>query len=104
MRRTGLCLQYLMRVQPRVPPRLDRTFDSRPLYFVTFCTYRRRKLLATAEVHDAFSSFAERAATEHNIAVGRYVIMPDHVHLFVRGDAEFALTRWISLLKQCLGK
>nr|MBA2431089.1 transposase [Chthoniobacterales bacterium] len=51
-----------------------------------------------------FISFAERAATEHNIAVGRYVIMPDHVHLFVRGDAEFQLTRWISLLKQCLGK
>jgi REP element-mobilizing transposase RayT len=93
-----------MRVQPRVPPRLDRTFDSRPLYFVTFNVERRRPVLATAEVHRAFVHFAEQAYTGHNIAVGRYVIMPQHVHLFVGGDESLQLGRWIGLLKQHLGK
>jgi putative transposase len=45
--------------------------------------------------------FAKRAV-EFNVAVGRYVIMPDHVHLFVCGDEEFDLGRWIARLKQAL--
>ena len=37
--------------------------------------------------------------------VGRYVIMPDHVHLFVRGDRSFTLSSWIGGLKRamCVG-
>ena len=38
------------------------------------------------------------------MAVGRYVIMPDHVHLFVRGDHNFTLGPWIGALKQALAK
>jgi putative transposase len=26
--------------------------------------------------------------------------MPDHVHLFVRGNLDFALTHWVRLLKR----
>jgi hypothetical protein len=36
--------------------------------------------------------------------VGRYVIMPDHVHLFVRGSQVFRLGPWVGLLKQALEK
>jgi REP element-mobilizing transposase RayT len=36
-------------------------------------------------VHAIFRSYAERAQA-YNIAVGRYVIMSDHIHLFVTGD------------------
>jgi REP element-mobilizing transposase RayT len=39
---------------------------------------------------------------QQGIAVGRYVIMPDHVHLFVTGDKDFLLTQWIRLLKRNL--
>jgi REP element-mobilizing transposase RayT len=52
---------------------------------VTLCAYRHRQLLATTAVSDAFIRFTERAYAKHNIAVGRYVIMPDHVHFFVAG-------------------
>jgi REP element-mobilizing transposase RayT len=48
--------------------------------------------------------FAERAGRDFNIGVGRYVIMPDHVHLFVRGGEDFRLGRWVGLLKQALAK
>lgn len=54
-------------------------------------------------MHNAFVTFGERAYLEHNIALGGYVIMPDHVHLFVCGDAEFDLAAWFRLLKPCLG-
>jgi putative transposase len=45
-----------------------------------------------------------RAEDNFNVAVGRYVIMPDHVHLFVRGDYNFRLGPWIGALKQALAK
>src|SRR5438552_11664905 len=87
----------------RRPLRLDRLFHSRPLYFVTFCTYRR-KWPARDDVHQAFVDFATNAHRKFNIAVGRYVIMPEHVHLFACGDAAFVLGRWIGQLKQALAR
>jgi len=61
-------------------------------------------MLATKNVHDSFVAFGLRAAQSYNIAVGRYVIMPDHVHLFVCGDLHFHLGKRIKALKQALGK
>ena len=72
------CREY-----PRRPKRLEWLFSSvHPFYFVTLNTYERHQLLARPEIHDAFRSFCLRAQ-ERNVAVGRYVLMPDHVHLFV---------------------
>jgi REP element-mobilizing transposase RayT len=34
--------------------------------------------------------------------MGRYVIMPDHVHLFVRGGHGFVLSTWIGGLKRAI--
>ena len=89
---------------PRVPPRLDRLFLSPPVFFITACTCRRRRLLATDAVHESFVYFSRRAYSDHAIAVGRYVIMPDHIHLFVCGPEDFELGRWMGMLKQCLEK
>ena len=88
----------------RRPPRLERTLATAPLYFITFCTHERQRFLATDEVHTAFVVFAKRAECNFNVAVGRYVIMPDHVHLFVRGGHDFRLSPWIGGLKQALAK
>ena len=89
---------------PRLPPRLDRVFATPPVFFVTFCTYRRRPFLAGEAVHAALVKFCEIAYATHSIAVGRYVIMPDHLHLFVCGSVEFELGPWVGKLKQVLGK
>ena len=83
---------------------MGRVFATSPLYFVTFCTHERQRFLATHEVHAAFGVFAKRAEYKFNIAVGRYVIMPDHVHLFFRGDCNFRLGAWVGALKQALAK
>ena len=89
---------------PHVPPRLSCVFTNNPLYFVTACTYRRRALLANDAVHNTFVRFGQRAFADHNVAVGRYVLMPDHVHLFVCGPDNFELGRWMGMMKQCVEK
>jgi REP element-mobilizing transposase RayT len=88
----------------RRPPRLGRIFATGPLYFVTFCTHQRRRFLANDDVHTAFMHFGKRAERNFDVAVGRFVIMPDHVHLFVRGGQDFSLGPWIGALKQALAK
>jgi putative transposase len=96
--------RFEMENYPGVPPRLTRIFSNNPLFFVTFCTYRRRKLLDSSDINVAFIEFANQAYANHAIAVGRYVIMPDHAHLFVRGPDDFRLGAWIGMLKQALAK
>lgn len=90
---------------PRRPPRLNRLFDNvRPFYFITFNTYKRQKFLARPEVHETFCLFCSKAQ-EHGVAVGRYVIMPDHVHLFAAFPITgIALPSWIQSLRTVMGK
>jgi REP-associated tyrosine transposase len=73
----------VQRVFKDKPPRLDLIFQrsNPPVYFVTFNTHTRATLLATPEVHTSFFEYCRRAA-EFRIGVGRYVLMPDHIHLF----------------------
>ena len=88
---------------PDRPPRLHRVFQryDPPLYFVTFNTHQRRKLLANGSVQCALVHFAKKGQGR-GIGVGRYVIMPDHIHLFVRGTLDFSLRQWVRILKRTL--
>jgi putative transposase len=52
--------------------------------------------------HEAFRKYALRGSEQFNVAVGRYVIMPDHIHFFVRGDEEFDLGKWTNGLKRAI--
>ena len=90
----------------RRPQRLERVFSKlRPFYFVTFNTAQRLPMLARSEVHATFREFCIRALDEHDVAVGRYVLMPDHVHLFVVLPQDgVRLSRWIQALRSVLGK
>lgn len=87
------------------PPRLDQIFQKYdpPLYFVTFNTLHRKPILARQEVYDAFLAYARKNA-EQGRAVGRFVIMPDHAHLFVRIGRDSRLQDFVRLLKQSLTK
>jgi REP element-mobilizing transposase RayT len=86
------------------PPRLARIFQSYgvPLFFVTICTLHRRKIPSLEAAHNALLSYGTRGTKEFNVAVGRYVIMPDHLHLFVRGDQDFVLATWVKGLKRAI--
>lgn len=90
-------------MQKGKPPRLDRVFQSYdpPLYFVTFATRDRRQVLARREVLTEMDHFAAKSIAVGN-ALGRFVIMPDHLHLFVRIHHESRLSTFVRLLKQAL--
>jgi REP element-mobilizing transposase RayT len=90
---------------PERPPRLERIFDcyDPPLYFVTFNTHKRRTILANPRIHERLISFAS-IGEALGVGLGRYVLMPDHVHLFVQGSLDFVLAQWVRLLKRELSK
>lgn len=83
------------------PPRLDQIFQAydTPLFFVTVCTIHRRRIGDLETVHQVFRRYIARGLNEFGVAVGRYVIMPDHMHFFVRGNNDFELAQWINGLK-----
>lgn len=84
------------------PPRLARVFPDAPLYFVTFATRDRQHLPSLGQARETINQYAARALAEHSVAVGRYVIMPDDIHLFVRGSDDFILARWVAGLKRAI--
>ena len=97
----------MQRTRKRKPPRLDIIFQSydAPVFLVTFNTHTRRALLACAEVHDALVEYCTKAS-DHHVGVGRYVVMPDHVHMFVSFGAGAVVTlgTWIKGLKRQLDR
>jgi REP element-mobilizing transposase RayT len=84
------------------PHRLDLIYINQPLYFVTFATRDRKKIPSLDVAQAALDQYAHRAIENFNVALGRYVIMPNHVHLFVRGDRSFTLSSWIGGLKRAM--
>ena len=66
--------------------RLDQIWVDSPIYFITMCTKDRRAVLARDEVTEILIEEWRAAHERHGWAVGRYVIMPDHVHFFCRPE------------------
>ena len=94
-----------MERQPHLPRRLRRLRDIRlgtPIFFVTFCCAGRRPLLAEKTVHDLFAGYCRRSPDALGAHVGRYVLMPDHAHVFVGCEASEVLSKWVSGLKGML--
>jgi putative transposase len=88
-------------------PRLSRLtwlHTRQPVYFLTLCAADRKRILANQEIHASFVRFANRAG-EHGVYVGRYVIMPEHIHLLAAfAPDSVALSDWVKSLKNALSK
>ena len=84
--------------------RLNLVFVRSPIYFVTACTQNRRDILATPAIHETFLRFGQEGPS-HGAWIGAYVIMPDHLHLFVATDDEqIAISVWMKSLKNTISK
>jgi len=68
--------------------RLGRIWIDSPIYFITTCTNNRRQVLARDEVAKVLVDELRVGHGQHGWAVGRYVIMPDHVHFFCRPERD----------------
>jgi REP element-mobilizing transposase RayT len=92
---------------PMHKPRLRRLkwlFTDHPVYYLTCCTQDRGRFLANKEIHCSFKTFAE-IATSFEVLVGRYMIMPDHLHFFVAFCPQSpSLSIWMKSLKNALSK
>jgi putative transposase len=84
------------------PRRLDLIYTNQPLYFVTFATRDRKSIPSLDSAQDALQRYGHCAVTKFNVALGRNMIMPDHVHVFVRGSRNFRLSSWIGGLKRAI--
>jgi REP element-mobilizing transposase RayT len=62
--------------------RLGRVFASHPVYFITACTRDRAPCLASDAAAKILLAEWRDARLRHGWGIGRYVIMPDHVHFF----------------------
>ncbi len=67
------------------------------IVFLTVCTKDRSPWLTNPGVHTLLRGIWEEASTW---LVGRYVLMPDHLHLFAApGEREIALENWVRYWK-----
>ncbi len=65
-----------------------------PLIFITCCTKDRRRRLHRDAVHDALCKAWQTADTW---LVGRYMVMPDHIHLFCAPNVgDISLGKWMA--------
>ncbi len=94
-----------MKTLPKRPPRLPEIFSDYdpPLYYVTMVAFDRQHLLAKESVHGAFKNHAVKQRSL-NILIGRYMIMPDHIHLFICPGRDGSLGESVKHLKQAVTK
>ncbi|HWA86961.1 MAG TPA: transposase [Opitutus sp.] len=77
-----------------------RPFAHDPLYFLTACTDNRRPVLSAARACAILRDVWTRSAEIDGWFVGRFVLMPDHVHFFARParDAK-SCAQWMKTWK-----
>jgi putative transposase len=84
----------------RHPARRDvfEVFNHPPIVFLTVCAKDKKRILASDAVHH---TLREAWTTADSWLVGRYVVMPDHLHLFCSPVREtpVPLARWVAYWK-----
>lgn len=79
--------------------RRHRTTIVGASYFVTLCTRNRHPGLTATEPADAVARELHEMAGDRSIVARAWVIMPDHVHLFLRTTEALALGQIVGRLK-----
>ena len=81
--------------------RLDSVWIDPPVYLLTICTEGRRPRLASPRFAEIIIDELEGAETRHGWLAGRFVIMPDHMHVFVASGPEASdLSKFVNAFKQ----
>jgi REP element-mobilizing transposase RayT len=80
----GMMEDYRAPVSKRLR-RLERVWinEGNPVYFLTVCIHGRKNRLAFTAVHDRLVQFLIDSPERYGWLPGRYVLMPDHLHLLV---------------------
>jgi REP element-mobilizing transposase RayT len=90
------------RKHPAHHPPLEQ--HNKPIIiFLTVCTKDRRKILASEKVSRALIAVWK---SSNHWKVGRYVIMPDHIHLFCSpvGKEHESISKWVAYWKRSISR
>ena len=68
-----------------MPRRLHRCYGCGYLHFITTSCYQRAPLLNSKSNRDLFLCVLEQVRRRYQFVVVGYVVMPEHVHLLIRG-------------------
>ena len=83
--------------------RLDRIVLKVPVFLISANVLRRRPAFLDARLARAAIELLTAAAARHGWKVGRYVIMPDHVHFFCSpGELRSDLSGFVGGFKQAV--
>ena len=81
---------------------VHRIAGQSTIVFVTVCTLGRHPWLASARVHDLL---VQHWGDARAWLVGRYVILPDHIHLFAApGEIDLPLDNWVRYWKSLFSR
>jgi putative transposase len=92
-----------IRKRPAHLSNVDRNNDP-TILFVTICTKDRKNVLANQKVHDILVDIWMNKATHY--IVGKYIIMPNHIHLFCSPatlDAN-SVINWVGFWKRLVSQ
>ena len=87
--------------------RLGRIWVPHAVYFITTCVHQRQPILARANVAEVLCKEWRSAKDRHGWLIGRYVIMPDHIHFFCAeqpGGAKRPLSELMARWKEWTSK
>jgi REP element-mobilizing transposase RayT len=85
--------------------RLDRIWIENPIFFITACTHERKNILANPKSAAILVEEWMSAKEHHDWYIGRYVIMPDHVHFFCApGNEAHDLSVFMKFWKEWTSK
>jgi putative transposase len=84
--------RWILESHPTVPGmpdrkhlrRLSNVWVKKPVYFLTACTNQRRPILTNPRVPDLLIESWRASEKINGWVIGRYVVMPDHVHFFAQ--------------------
>jgi len=93
---------YPIRRHPAHHPPIEHP-NKMPIIFLTVCTHQRRAILANQDTHKVLIK-AWNASSQW--IVGRYVVMPDHIHLFCSPSQNdcVSVADWTSYWKRLVSQ
>jgi REP element-mobilizing transposase RayT len=85
--------------------RLDEIWVTNPIYFITTCAEGRLRRLANDDFHAIAIEVWRNCEEHYGWTIGRYVIMPDHVHFFAYDShVERTLSEFVGKWKEWTAK
>ena len=88
----------------RYPESVRRYDDPWHARYLTFSTYHRLELFSTDSLRDAFVDQLRMTRERHEFLLYAWVLMPNHVHLLLRGPVDGRVSEILKTLKLGISK